>query len=184
MERFLFHEAVEEKSVKKIELAIKSGHDINTKIYRNSFTPLHLAIYNKCNKKIIQLLLENGADVNIKCGAGQTVLDFTSSIKKNFEIVKLLLEHGAAGENAPDDWYLKSILHALNNNKLENLKLLLEYGAEPNILHEFLSVYNPACNYPDMLSHLIQYGSDIHSQNSFEDPVLNAAIRSGNYKAV
>ena len=55
-------------------------------------TPLHYAI-DLCNKEIVEILVANGADVNIKCN---NVTPLISAIKNNHkEIVEVLIANGA-----------------------------------------------------------------------------------------
>jgi len=66
---------------KKINLLIKDTRDK---------TPLHLAVENG-HAPAVQLLIENGADVNAKIGVNVTPLYLTSSI----DVAKILLDNGA-----------------------------------------------------------------------------------------
>lgn len=60
------HLAVERNDVKKVELLLSNGADVNAKNF-NNITPLHLAAlryFHDKNLELIKVLLEYGADVN------------------------------------------------------------------------------------------------------------------------
>lgn len=60
----------------------------------NGVSPLHIACQNN-NKSIVQLLLNNGADINLCTKAGLSPLHIACQIKKDL-IVKLLLSKTAS----------------------------------------------------------------------------------------
>ena len=87
--------------------------------------PLYITILNNYIKTT-KLLIENGADVNIRNKTGGTLLHITN----NFQIVKVLIENGA-DINARNN-YGQTPLHWIRNDNLEIAKLLIESGADVN----------------------------------------------------
>ena len=62
-------------------------------IQSNSGTPLRTACL-RGKKEIVELLIANGADINVKDNAGKTALDIARQ-RGHTEIVELLQKHGA-----------------------------------------------------------------------------------------
>ncbi|KAG7251367.1 hypothetical protein CRUP_032684, partial [Coryphaenoides rupestris] len=85
-------------------------------------TPLHLAAgYNRV--RIVQLLLQHGADVHAKDKGGLVPLP-----------QRLLLTHGAC-VNAMDLWQFTPLHEAASKNRVEVCSLLLSHGADPTLLN-------------------------------------------------
>jgi len=97
---------------------------------------------------IVRLLLENGANVNVKGYDGQTPL-YTAVQRQNKKMVEFLLHFHAdvnltgkydktplfcaVNDHSNDNYSLKNILtKEQKENKLEIIRLLLEKGANPN----------------------------------------------------
>jgi ankyrin repeat protein len=95
------HAALKEGHDAIARILIEHGADVNVKTvsgYYIGFTPLHAAVFfAKTSQAIIALLLEKGAWVNAKDGAGRTALQM--AVQKNLkEFAELLIKHGAAKE--------------------------------------------------------------------------------------
>ena len=94
-------------------------------------TPLIYAI-NKCNHRLVKILLDKGADVNIPNSKGVTPL-FIAAKRGNFKIVQLLINKSGALVNALDKDG-NTLLHiAGRNNHIRLVFKLLENGADVNI---------------------------------------------------
>lgn len=144
------------------QLLLQSGIDINAqaisaKCYGTGFTALMLAT-QVAHKDIVQLLLEAGADPNCKDNGGVTAL-MLAARGAHKDIVQLLLEAGA-DPNCKDTCYgwtaliwcidcpfINKIFDVRNSTEakehrkkiIECLKLLLQYGADSNIVGKDLS---------------------------------------------
>jgi len=81
--------------------------------------------------EVVKLLLEHGADPNVKNRDGKTPLHNAAS-EGHLEVVKLLLERGA-DPNVKDDDGNTPLHNAAWRGHLEVVKLLLEHGADPNV---------------------------------------------------
>ena len=68
--------------------------DINAKI-SDDYPPLHLAIKNKLDKEIIELLIHKGADVNAKIYDDDTPLHLAIKNKLDKKTIELLILQGA-----------------------------------------------------------------------------------------
>ncbi|XP_062307267.1 tankyrase, TRF1-interacting ankyrin-related ADP-ribose polymerase b isoform X3 [Osmerus eperlanus] len=95
-------------------------------------TPLHLAAgYNRV--RIVQLLLQHGADVHAKDKGGLVPLHNACSYG-HFEVTELLLKHGAC-VNAMDLWQFTPLHEAASKNRVEVCSLLLSHVADPTLLN-------------------------------------------------
>ena len=112
-------------------------HEKTDSNIRNRYgdTPLMCACF-KNNPDCVSLLLELGADANIVCSDGTSLLFHVASTGK-FECFKLLLEYGA-NTNVFDNYeYRDSLLsHLCVRGMFWYAKLLLKYGANVNIVSE------------------------------------------------
>ncbi|OXB84069.1 UNVERIFIED_CONTAM: hypothetical protein H355_012187, partial [Colinus virginianus] len=118
-------------------------------------TPLHLAAgYNRV--RIVQLLLQHGADVHAKDkGKDKVVLSSKNHLNKfvicllsysglvplhnacsygHYEVTELLLKHGAC-VNAMDLWQFTPLHEAASKNRVEVCSLLLSHGADPTLVN-------------------------------------------------
>ena len=79
-----------------IKILIKHGADINYKKSNNWTSPIYSCIYSK-NIKKMELLLENGADINMNSCFGYSPLTYLMEICNgcDYEIIKLLIRKGA-----------------------------------------------------------------------------------------
>ena len=133
-------------TLKSIESSQLIKQVINEK-NEHGFTPLMLACrnVNTCsNIETIQILLNNGADVNLQDNDGDTALMHSSGQEPkltsiNVSVVKLLLQH-KTNPNLVDISGRTSLLYMSGrpgNFNYEIAKLLLEHGADPNIQENF-----------------------------------------------
>lgn len=74
------------------DLLIKYNIDINVHDYNEEITPLHYCVILN-NAKLVKLLLDNGANLNLQDVYGNTSLHY-SIIENNVEIFNMLLNHG------------------------------------------------------------------------------------------
>jgi ankyrin repeat protein len=120
-----------------IKKLIDNGENIN-EISKNGSSSLFLmCVKNK--SKIVKFLIKNGADINLKHEYGWTSL-MISSYKGHIEIIKILLCAGANVNykldminNSPTLSHARALHFACDNNNIETVNLLIEYGAVVNI---------------------------------------------------
>lgn len=96
------YNAVKKGNIEMIRNLISQGADVNyvfqPEVY--GYTPLHMAAYYAMNK-IIELLVDNGANINVYSLDGKTPLALAVERHNREETVELLLRCGAHDGTAP-----------------------------------------------------------------------------------
>ncbi len=139
--------------------------------------------------KIINMLLQAKADVNIRDGRGLTALMWAAS-RDLPDIVRILIDNGAIVDL--QDYFGDTVLKWLanykeNKNILEIIKILLDAKANPNTQNKFGSTPLTAAienRFPEMVNLLIKAGADVNVKNANGDTPLITTIdklSSGRY---
>lgn len=123
------HLAVELNLIKFVKLILKKMDKNRYKslVTKKGESPLHIACENKCDKKMIQLLLKNGFNANAKDFQGNLPIH-TSSIVNHFESIDILVSHGSKinklnkEKNTP-------LACALLNHSPESVISLIKHGS-------------------------------------------------------
>ena len=109
------------------------GVNPNARNYFYQTAPLHdAAAFGRT--RIVELLLDKGADVNVRNEGGETPLHYAAR-HGHTKVVEILLEHGAnvsekgTGCGTPLQW-------AAGNGQIKTAQLLLAAGADPNMGRE------------------------------------------------
>ena len=132
--------AIDDGDTKKIQTLIHAGANVNT-VGKNGVTPLFWSYLkapdNPQKKDIFKLLLKNGANpMIIYTPEGKSVLTYAAINIYDSDYLRIILEE------VPDinvDQYLEktphyptALYHAIFNKNYDNVKLLLEHGADVN----------------------------------------------------
>lgn len=112
-----------------VKLLLKKGVDINTK---NGIS-LVAAAARGAPYEMLKFLLENGANVNAIDGSSSTALMYEAS-RGNAEGVKLLIKYGADVNAKNTALRFAMYTHSSTPNRDEIVRLLIEAGAEYNVL--------------------------------------------------
>lgn len=126
-------EAVCRNDIKQVEALTNSGVNVNAKDPRSNLAPLHLATISGY-AEIVRILLENGADPNIKGFFDKTPLHFMDIEKfpeKGTEIIELLIAHGA-NLDARDAAGATPLMTAVVRQDDALARLLVEKGGDIN----------------------------------------------------
>ena len=112
---------IKSNDFKKFEEILKENISLINKLNNNGLSLLHYSVI-KNNKKILELLLNNGADVNIKSSKmKRTPLHLAYIYQNNSsdDIINLLIKYGAK-DDILDSNYKKPSQYKKNNNEKEN----------------------------------------------------------------
>ena len=120
------HEAAFNGDIEAVKQHLAAGTDVNTK--DDGWTPLHLAAYR--DKKIAELLIAEGADVNAKDEDETTPLHYAAHRDRK-EIAELLIAKGADVNAKDEDGVTPQHLAAELGHK-EIVELLIAEGADVN----------------------------------------------------
>lgn len=127
--------ACRDNLVKQVEDIIKKGVDLNVPT-SNGFSILYVAVSvsiqaNPDNTKIVQILLDNGANPNLQGEKDEEPVLILAIMSKNVAVAKLLLDHNA-DPNKKDKNGLSPYFYASTyaQNK-EIVDTLLAKGANP-----------------------------------------------------
>lgn len=138
----------------------------------NDGSPLYLAVSGKYKPEIVQLLIENGANVNWNNNYdGISVLTqaciFTNMIKTNTNIPRLLIENGA-DVNIHDKQGRSPIVYVCRENistYYDLVNLLLDNGANVNDIQEYNNISKTSNKNDDntlLILECSKKGSDIN----------------------
>lgn len=118
------YQAVINNDTTAIKDFIKKGAEVNA-VKQQGWTKINLLItaVNKQNAEAVNVLLQNGADVNWEDGFNTTALMYAAS-NGNISIVKLLLDNGA--DISHKDKQGNDAILAAKENKHNNIVKLLQ----------------------------------------------------------
>ena len=162
---------------------IDRGADLNAKSkdwdhdgFVEEGAPLFMAI-EKNRQDIVLLLLEGGADTEIRNSSKETPL-YTASYYGHADIVRQLISHGA-DLNAESE--LGTALHgASSNGEPEISRILLEHGANPNVMDYsgVTALHVAVAENAAVVELLLEYGAnvDVRDKEGWT-PLHSAAYR-------
>jgi len=185
----LLHRAIKSGNLKILKILIKNGANIEAKNFRG-MTPLTYAAFIG-RPEMLKLLIKHGAKVNVVNNddletlfpKGMTPLLYATD--QSFpDIVKILLEHGANiyAKNAKGQSAIDYATRQYNyqDGDLENLKLLIQYGLNPNLkLSDGETILMHMIYSPDTVKFLIKYGADVNRKTNDGKTALMIASQYG-----
>ena len=131
------------------------------------------------------MLLEKGADVNVKTGYGSTALGL-ASWNGDTEIVRMLLEKGA-DVNAKDAKGSTALMKASLNGYTKVVSILLEKGADVNAKHNNRSTALIKASWDghtEIVRMLLEKGADVNAKDADGSTALIKASLNGHTKVV
>ena len=155
--------------------------DVNTRAPSEAFTPLMIAA-NYGFYEMVELLLEQGADITAESEGGATALSLSISPKQEecAKIVKRLLQAGAkpnqasGGGNTP-------LMEACYQGNVAAITLLLEAGADVNAKNQFnetaLMTTLIGGDEPLIITTLLKNGADKEVKSSDGETAADIAHR-------
>lgn len=184
--RTMLHLFASNNSSILVETLLNKGADINARDASGA-TPLHFAVLSG-NIDIAKLLIFKGAKVNQVDNNANTALDY-AIYKNNIGMVKLLLKFGGPKYRPDDSLHIleeirelinstKSIFDLIEENNVEEVKLLLDNGVNIDIRDS--EDYTPlhiavARVKTDMVIFLLENGANINAKNGYGHTPLHLA---------
>jgi ankyrin repeat protein len=121
--------SIETRRAEIVKYLLEKGADVNGKF--NGVKPIHLAVIHS-SVEIVKLLVDSGADVNAPHKDGHTAF-FMASEFGYLPIVKYLISNDEEKSVKRDDGYYHSaLLAAAKHVQFGVVKLLIDYGANPD----------------------------------------------------
>jgi ankyrin repeat protein len=116
-------------SLAELKVAIKNKPDIINTISKEGYSSLTLACYHG-NNEVAKYLIEHVKDIDSKSGYGTPLM--AATVKKNLELVKLLLKH-KANPNSVDQNGSTALHFSVIFSYDEIVKLLVDANAKVNL---------------------------------------------------
>lgn len=115
-------------------VVLLSAHGVDQRDMKNGYTPLALAEFSTNHKKVVELLVRKGADVNAQAASGATPL-FWAVMRDQKDDVQFLLDHGANVNAATA--YGDTILDcALQLQFTSLIQMIVDHGADVNAINQ------------------------------------------------
>ena len=168
--------SVSSGDTEEVKRRISQGAEVNA--IRIGQSLLHIACQSG-NKKIVELLINSGADVNVSNRRGLTPLDIAERDGQT-EIIELLRVHGAKKG-------FSNLLRAINSGDIEQVKLLISQGADVNTKNNAgQTLLHIACRSgnKEVVEFLIDQGANINSKSNRDLTPLDLAQRAGHTEIV
>ena len=149
-------------------------------------TSLHAAVLGKCNKKIIQLIIDHFADLNATNNRHETAL-MLSCIKANEDTINVLLKAKADATIAEADGNTCLHIAITQNLNIEVIQELIRRGGDVNAVNNnCVSALGMACQMGqiDTIGLLIKLGADINITDPDGNTYLHCGVQEDYSKEV
>ena len=151
-----------------------------------NWTPLHFATRNSGHKGVVHILLDNGANPNIKSTRGCTPLHVAAECGSK-ALVKLFLDYETEPNITDERGYTALHVAVEHDNKYVVEQLLADHGTDPNVtdargctpLH-----YAAQHGYKDVVQLLLRNGANPNATNNKGKTPFHLAPNGGNNNAL
>lgn len=148
--------------------------------------------------KIMNLLIDNGIDINFQGSQGNTALMYASGlgvVTKNPEKARILLDKGAK-VNLQNKKGETALMMAANRGYVETAKLLIDRGASlelkdangrtalMNASAATIDLKDNNSDFPELVKLLLDKGADINAKDKNKSTALSLASKNGHKKIV
>jgi len=161
--------AIEKGDENKARALIEQGLSLNVH-GEEGITPLFWLMTQK-NKAAMRLAIKLGADPDFADPNGDSPVVFAAGANDD-ELLLILLEGGNA--NAVDSDGLPAIFAAVAEERIEQIKMLMRFGADINLTdrsNRNSAVYGADLNRYEMVHYLIEQGADYDLRDSGESSI-------------
>ncbi|XP_028398575.1 transient receptor potential cation channel subfamily A member 1-like [Dendronephthya gigantea] len=189
----VFHEAAENGVDDVLEILFEYGGfhkgsylgvaDVLNKPRNDGCNCLHLAVKNG-HEKVVQMFIDNKANVNQKSGNGDTPLHIACA-RGHLNTCKILLENGA-DICSTDSSNMLPIHRAASKGHVECLEYLINKGRNIDASHYCGSALLAAsrCMQHEAVKYLLDAGASVTERNQMMDTCLHVAVGKGDIRTV
>jgi ankyrin repeat protein len=179
------HYASRRGQINNIRLILSHNADVDA-LDNGGSTPLHLAIPERylaipeANLEAVQLLLEQGAKINLQNHMGKTALHLASQ-RGYLSIIQLMLNHDA-NVDALDNEGSTPLHLAISGASLEAIQLLLNHGASITLRNgKGQTALHRASQrgHLDIIQLILNHGADVDTPDNDGSTPLHLAIFEG-----
>jgi ankyrin repeat protein len=173
---------------KAVSLLLDAGMSPNEKLDDEGNTALIVAVVGE-KASISRMLVERGADVNVKSHEGWTPLLYAAR-NNDIQTTKLLLDRGA-DVNAVGPKDITPLMSAVMKHQIDEVKILLDRGADPNRKDNdgfttlmFAAGVDDANIAVGMVRVILAKGADVNAQSNNGRTALSIAVQAGHPEVV
>ena len=181
--------ASENTNIKNLKEILKHGADVSVP-NADGVTPLlRAATRSEDLSEIIQLLSDNGAELNQRYDDGNTsTLTYCIHFDANINNIQTLIKNGA-NVNLLTNNKWSALMEAIVRKDKNVIQLLLDNGADANITTEYdntglMYLARDENDTSDIMELLLRYGARKDQQNDIGQPALFFAAEHGNINNV
>ena len=172
------HIATRDSRISSIQQLLNAGANIDA-LDADHETPL-LEATSAGHEKVVQLLLENGANAKVKDTLGRTALHMALTAPDAEHIVQLLLDAGIDTESH-DSGHETPLLTAIRCNNEKGVQLLLKNGADilakDKTSQTAMHILPSDCD-QSLAQRLLEAGADIHARDDHGQTPLFKTVLS------
>ncbi|KAF3179460.1 hypothetical protein EYR41_003101 [Orbilia oligospora] len=174
--------AVDGGNVNAVKLLLQSGADINAPVDYHGGTALHWASRTG-RAAIVEVLIDSGADMTVKCYDGRTALDYSRDNGYDTITALLLLKAGTTGAHEKKE----SLHYYSREGNLDIVNELLDQGANVLAVEEgnTTALHLAALGgHEKVVELLLRNGANPVATAKDGRTILHRAVESGNDKVV